>query len=155
MKCKIDLVNDSSAPDIPTIFEFQRWVDTALTDATTPAELVIRIVDNDEMAQLNQQFRDKSGPTNVLSFPYGDLPQADDLNILGDLVICAPIITQEAQAQHKTTSAHWAHIVVHGILHLRGYDHVTDEEAEQMEGLEIAILEGLGIANPYLIVNDD
>lgn len=112
------------------------------------AELTIRIVDEAESQNLNHTYRGKDKPTNVLSFP-ADLPEGIDLPLLGDLVICAPVVTQEAQQQHKTNEAHWAHMVVHGSLHLLGYDHIDDAEAEQMEQLETEILVDLGYAAPY------
>jgi probable rRNA maturation factor len=110
---------------------------------------VIRLVDDAESAELNQQFRHKSGPTNILSFPF-EVPNGMEMDLLGDLVICAPLIAREAEQQNKLAEHHWAHITVHGVLHLLGYDHVEEQDAEQMEALEIEILNGLDIANPYM-----
>lgn len=112
-----------------------------------PGELTIRIVDESESAALNERFRHKAYPTNVLSFPYD--AEALDEPILGDLVICAPVVSREAAEQHKDARAHWAHLVVHGVLHLLGYDHENDADAEHMEARERAILATLGFPDPY------
>lgn len=137
----------------PTAEQFQTWVDIALADYRQDAELVIRIVDEQESAELNQQYRHKQGPTNILSFPI-ELPDGVELDLLGDLVVCAPVLEREALQQHKGLSDHWAHIIVHGVLHLLGYDHIEDSDAEQMEALEIAILNKLNIKNPYTEVTE-
>ena len=108
----------------------------------------MRIVDEQESAELNEQYRHKSGPTNILSFPV-DLPEGIELNLLGDLVICAPVLEKEALEQEKLLAHHWAHIIVHGVLHLLGYDHIDETQAELMENKEIAILNKLNINNPY------
>jgi probable rRNA maturation factor len=108
----------------------------------------VRIVDTEESAALNSAYRQKDGPTNVLSFPFEAPPEIDD-NHLGDLVMCAPVIAQEAEAQDKPPTEHWAHMLIHGVLHLRGYDHIKAEQAEVMEALEIQLLESLDIPNPY------
>ena len=120
----------------------------ALIDAVEQVELVIRIVDEPESQQLNKTYRGKDRPTNVLSFPF-DAPPEVGSPLLGDLVICAPVVIKESQQQGKTELAHWAHMVVHGVLHLQGYDHQTDTEAEQMEGLERSILQRLHFPDPY------
>jgi len=137
----------------PTAAQFQTWVDAALADYRKDAELVIRIVDEQDSAELNQQYRHKQGPTNILSFPI-ELPDGVELDLLGDLVVCAPVLEREAQQQHKALIDHWAHIIVHGVLHLLGYDHIEDSDAEQMEALEIAILNKLNIKNPYTEVTE-
>jgi len=111
-------------------------------------ELSIRIVDENESAELNRRYRNKTGSTNVLSFP-AELPENLNLPLLGDLVICAPVVSKEAQQQGKSELAHWAHMVIHGTLHLLGYDHQNDEQANIMEGHEISILNSLGFSNPY------
>ena len=116
-------------------------------------EIVVRIVDEQESAELNEQYRHKQGPTNILSFPV-EVPEGIELNLLGDLVICAPVVEKEALEQNKILAHHWAHIIVHGVLHLLGYDHIDDDEAEQMESKEIAILNKLNINNPYIEVKD-
>jgi probable rRNA maturation factor len=133
--------------------QIQLWVDTALDDYEQDTEIVVRIVDEQESAELNEQYRHKSGPTNILSFPV-DLPEGIELDLLGDLVICAPVLEKEALEQNKLLAHHWAHIIVHGVLHLLGYDHIDDDEAELMENKEIAILNKLHINNPYTEVND-
>ncbi len=132
--------------------QLQCWVDAALADFSKDTEIVIRIVDEQESAELNERYRHKVGPTNILSFP-ADLPEGFDLDLLGDLVICAPVIEKEAHQQHKRVLDHWAHIIVHGVLHLLGYDHIEDDEAGIMEDKEIAILNQLQIDNPYVEVN--
>lgn len=120
----------------------------ALAGRRVAAELCIRIVDQDESAALNKRYRDQDGPTNVLSFACdAELPDAHAP--LGDLVICAPVVTKEAMAQGKCLSDHWQHLVVHGILHLLGYDHIGDDDAQIMEHEERVILARLGIADPY------
>jgi probable rRNA maturation factor len=138
--------------DVPTEQQLQQWVDLALQDIGRDTEIVIRIVDAKESQALNHQYRYKNKPTNILSFP-ADLPPEIEEDWLGDLVICAPVLTQEANLQHKALFDHWAHIVIHGILHLLGYDHINDDEAEVMETKEIALLASLHIANPYLEAN--
>ncbi|MGZ8190852.1 MAG: rRNA maturation RNase YbeY [Methylococcaceae bacterium] len=133
--------------------QFQRWVDAALEGIDQDTEIVIRIVDEQESAQLNKQYRHRQGPTNILSFPV-EVPEGVDLNLLGDLVICAPVLEKEAREQGKALADHWAHIIVHGVLHLLGYDHIDETEAELMESKEITILNMLNIKNPYIQVNE-
>jgi len=129
--------------------DIQRWISAALqAEQRDDAELTVRIVDEDESAELNAQYRHKSGPTNVLSFPF-ECPPEVELDLLGDLVICAPVVQREAREQGKQEIAHWAHMVVHGTLHLLGYDHLQQDEAETMESREISIMEELGYTNPY------
>lgn len=137
-------------PDDPDIC---RWAAAAYLGNDSDTEMTVRIVDEAESAQLNQTYRHKSGPTNVLSFPF-ETPPGIELPLLGDLVICAPVVEQEANAQNKTTKAHWAHMVVHGSLHLQGYDHIEAQQAEQMEALEIDILTRLGFSNPYELTTE-
>ena len=131
---------------LPLAADFRRWAKAALPVATGAVEIVLRIVDEDEGAALNQRYRNKSGPTNVLAFPYAVSAEHD---LHGDLVMCAPVVQREAREQGKQAGAHWAHMCVHGILHLRGYDHATEDEADVMEGLETSILVGLGFPRPY------
>ena len=133
------------APDEDSI---KRWVSAAIRDERDNSELNLRIVDELESADFNQQYRGKTGATNVLSFPF-DAVTPEPLPILGDLVVCAPVVNREANEQQKTTEAHWAHIIVHGVLHLLGYDHIDDKDAEQMEGLETAIMLELNLPAPY------
>jgi len=137
---------------LPTDGQFNEWVDAALSDENQGCEIVIRIVDVNESSALNQQYRQKPGSTNILSFPF-DPPENIDLNLLGDLVICAPIVEKEAQQQSKTICDHWAHITIHGVLHLQGFDHIEEREAEAMEEQEITILHSLNLNNPYLQEN--
>ncbi|PKM31830.1 MAG: rRNA maturation RNase YbeY [Gammaproteobacteria bacterium HGW-Gammaproteobacteria-11] len=144
----LDIQRASSAPDLPDDDSFRRWAGLALQDKPGH-ELTIRIVDEDESRSLNHDYRGKDYPTNVLSFP-ADLPPELEIPLLGDLVICAPVVAREAIEQHKAPLAHWAHMVIHGCLHLTGHDHIEDHEAEQMENLERQLLAQLGIADPYL-----
>lgn len=133
----------------PDDADIHRWVSAALqAEQRNDAELTVRIVDEAESAELNEQYRHKSGPTNVLSFPF-ECPPEVELDLLGDLVICAPVVQREAREQGKQEAAHWAHMVVHGTLHLLGYDHLQQDEAEAMERREISIMEELGYTNPY------
>ncbi|MBF6649027.1 rRNA maturation RNase YbeY [Methylobacter sp. BlB1] len=148
---QIDIQRVFESEDQPDEAQIQAWVDAALEDVNQDIEMVIRIVDEAESAQLNEQYRHKKGPTNILSFPF-EVPDGIELNLLGDLVICAPVVVREASEQHKPLGHHWAHIVVHGVLHLLGYDHIDDDEAELMEGKEIEILKKLNINNPYIEV---
>lgn len=135
---------------LPASISFRRWVEAALRGAKRhkPAELAIRIVDLDEGRALNSDYRGKDYATNVLSFP-AELPTGLALPLIGDLAICAPVVLREAAEQGKLPRDHWAHLTIHGVLHLLGYDHVEDGEAEAMETLETRILAGLGIADPY------
>jgi probable rRNA maturation factor len=145
----IDIQVATTTTALPSSAQFQVWVDAALQGQALDSELLIRLVDGDESAALNQQYRHKTGPTNILSFPF-EAPPGIELAMLGDLVMCVPVIVQEALQQAKPVEHHWAHITVHGVLHLLGYDHIDDAEAEQMEALEIEILQQFNIPNPYL-----
>jgi len=137
-------IDDANLPDAEMIRD---WVN-AVVDQDKPAELTVRIVDEAEMTVLNATYRHKNAPTNVLSFPFeADVPL--DVALLGDVVICAPVVAREAIEQHKSVEAHWAHLVIHGVLHLLGYDHHSDVEAEKMESREIQLLHQFGYANPY------
>ncbi len=135
---------------VPEAAQLERWLELALGDEAA-GSVTLRIVDEAESADLNARYRGKSGPTNVLSFPAGDWAAglADETLPLGDVVLCAPVVEREAAEQGKAPAAHWAHIVIHGGLHLAGYDHVTDAEAELMESRERELLAGLGIEDPY------
>lgn len=137
------------AGNVPSQQQFEQWTTAALASVDDDCELSIRLVDAVESATLNRTYRGKDAPTNVLSFPF-DSPVALSPKLLGDLVLCVPVVVQEASEQGKTVDHHWAHLVVHGCLHLLGYDHLEDVEAEQMEQLEITILQTLNIGNPYL-----
>ena len=138
----------ATSKSIPTKARLLGYAKAALEGRRDAVELVIRIVDEAESRALNRQYRGIDRPTNVLSFPFEAPPQVPSDHI-GDLVICAPVVEREAADQGKPLEAHWAHMVVHGVLHLLGYDHETDEDAATMEGLEIAILGRLGFPNPY------
>ncbi|MDA1343333.1 MAG: rRNA maturation RNase YbeY [Proteobacteria bacterium] len=146
---KIEVQVVFSSAGQPDKAQIQQWIDAALQDYDKDTEIVVRIVDVHESSQLNKQYRHKPGPTNILSFP-ADIPEGIGLNLLGDLVVCAPVVEREAIEQQKLLTHHWAHIIIHGVLHLLGYDHIEDTEAELMESLEIKILQTLNISNPYL-----
>ncbi|UHQ56425.1 MULTISPECIES: rRNA maturation RNase YbeY [Microbulbifer] len=144
----LDVQRPSRCTDLPSDGQIAEWASTALRDHRDEAELSVRIVDEAESRELNRQYRGKDKPTNVLSFP-ADLPADIAVPLLGDLVICAPVVAAEAEQQHKALPAHWAHMVVHGTLHLLGYDHIDDAEAEIMETLETRLLGELGFPDPY------
>lgn len=150
MSITLDLQLASTATDLPSTEQFQQWLDAAILPFQAEAEVTIRLVDNAESQQLNLTYRGKDYPTNVLSFPF-QCPPGVELPLLGDLVICAPVVAKEAAEQNKPLHAHWAHMVIHGSLHLLGFDHINDDDAEQMEAEEITILQQLGITNPYLL----
>ncbi len=145
----IEIQTVFSSTGQPSAAQIQRWVNAALEGEHQDTEVVVRIVDEQESAQLNCQYRQKNAPTNILSFPV-EIPEGIDLNLLGDLVICAPVLEREALEQGKPLSNHWAHILIHGVLHLLSYDHINDDEADEMETKEISILSTLNIPNPYL-----
>jgi probable rRNA maturation factor len=144
----LDLQIAVDNPRLPTQAEFETWVRTAIGQTMTEVDLTIRIVEVGESQQLNLTYRGKDKPTNVLSFPF-EAPPEIELPLLGDLVICAQVVEQEAIEQNKPLNAHWAHMVIHGCLHLLGYDHIIDQEADEMESLETQLVEGLGFTNPY------
>ena len=134
--------------NLPDEADFQRWLDAAVLPFQEEAEVTVRLVDEAESNQLNLTYRGKDKPTNVLSFPF-ECPPGVELPLLGDLIICRQVVEREASEQNKPLLAHWAHMVVHGSLHLLGYDHIEDGEAEEMEALEIEFMAALGFANPY------
>ncbi|GAM54627.1 metal-dependent hydrolase ybeY [Vibrio ishigakensis] len=134
---------------LPSEQDFQTWLEKTISQFQSDAELTIRIVDQEESHQLNFDYRGKDKPTNVLSFPF-EAPPGVEINLLGDLVICKQVVEDEAKEQQKPLISHWAHMVVHGSLHLLGYDHIEDEEAEEMEALETEIMQGMGFEDPYL-----
>lgn len=145
-KLSLFFQNASQAETVPPITAFRRWARAALNVDT---EVTIRIVDAAEGRELNQQYRGKDYATNVLTFALTEEPY-----LMGDIILCAPVVAQEAADQHKPLAAHYAHLTVHGILHLHGYDHETEPQAELMEALEVTILGKLGYANPYLVTED-
>lgn len=149
MQANVEVQVASLQPNLPSAIEFQQWIELVLQQQQQSGELCIRLVDEDEGRELNLHWRGKDYPTNVLSFPADIFPGVLDIPLLGDLVICAPVVQREAKEQNKTASAHWAHMVIHGCLHLLGHDHQLDEEAQLMENIERQLLAQLGYADPY------
>ena len=147
MPVKVDLQNDDGFDNLPALGRFEDWVEAALQASHEQLEQTIRVVGEAESRDLNRRFRERDKATNVLAFP-GDA-EFLDYDCLGDLVICAPVVAAEAADQGKTDEAHWAHLVVHGMLHLQGFDHQDAEQTREMEQLEIKILDTLGYTNPY------
>ena len=149
MSYRIDVEVNSSSTKIPSVENIELWISTALhSDELNQAEVSVYIVDEPESQELNSQYRGKNKPTNVLSFP-ADIPDEVGVPLLGDLVICAPVVEREAREQGKSLEAHWAHMLVHGTLHLLGYDHVNDDEADVMEALETRLITQLHFPAPY------
>ncbi|SHL03796.1 rRNA maturation RNase YbeY [Phytopseudomonas punonensis] len=146
---ELDLQVASNAGHLPTESDFQAWCAIALRQRSADSELTIRLVDEEEGRELNRTWRGKDYATNVLSFPADVPDELLDIPLLGDLVICVPVVEREAVEQGKALDAHWAHLVIHGCLHLLGYDHIDDEEAEEMEALERLLLAELGHPDPY------
>lgn len=146
----VDLQNACGCDAIPDESLMAQWASAALYGAgvNDDKEVSIRVVSEEESRSLNHQYRGKDKPTNVLSFPC-ELPEEIDLSLIGDLVICKNVVEREAQEQNKSPDSHWAHMVVHGTLHLLGFDHIEDADAEQMEALETTILKQLGFSSPY------
>jgi len=147
----VDNASGEEAPEPPSI---RHWICAALGDLKPEAEISVRIVSAAESAELNLRYRGKEGPTNVLSFP-ADIPDFVESKLLGDIVICAAIVRKEATEQHKALKAHWAHMLVHGTLHLLGYDHIKESEAETMEALETTILGELKFPPPYSVPKEE
>ena len=148
MRLHLTVQRASRVRGLPSHASIAAWAHAALAGAGPgSAEITARLVDGAESARLNARYRGKRGATNVLSFGYGPPPGRDGL--CGDLVICAPVVRREAAAQDKALRAHWAHMVVHGIMHLRGFDHVHEDDARIMEALEIRAVKRLGFPNPY------
>lgn len=151
MTLLLDIQNPENYTDLPAEAELLQWAQAAW-QGEGEAGVVVRIVAEAESQELNCNYRDKDYPTNVLSFPYDPPPiplEADESDYLGDLVICQPVMQREAQEQGKTAQQHWAHLLIHGLLHLQGYDHITEAEAVEMEALETSILARLGFPDPY------
>ena len=147
MGLELDVQYVTECTALPLESQLLHWSLAVLGD--TEAVLSLRIVDEAESAELNQRYRHKHGPTNVLSFPFEN-PPGVVTGILGDIVICAPVVRREAKEQGKPEVAHWAHMLVHGIMHLQGFDHIHQEDAERMETAETQILTALGFADPYV-----
>ena len=148
MKINVDIENFSSCKNIPDEIFFHRWVSASLSSQKKPLEVVIRVINEDESAALNNRFRKKNVATNVLSFP-ADLPESLNYPLLGDLAICAQVVAREADEQNKDLDAHWAHIIIHGSLHLIGFDHKDDVDAKKMEKMETKILSEFYFPSPY------
>ncbi|MCG9684336.1 rRNA maturation RNase YbeY [Vibrio sp. Isolate23] len=134
---------------LPSFEDVHLWLSSAVAKFQPQAEVTVRIVDEQESHQLNHDYRGKDKPTNVLSFPF-EAPPGIEMDLLGDLIICKQVVEQEAAQQSKRLMAHWAHMVVHGSLHLLGYDHIEDDEAEEMESLETEIMLDMGFEDPYI-----
>jgi len=150
MNTTLDLqIATEDEQQLPTETQFTTWLNAVVKRFQDSAEVTIRIVDNEESQQLNSDYRGKDKPTNVLSFPF-EVPEGIELDLLGDLIICKQVVEHEAQQQQKPLTAHWAHMVIHGTLHLLGYDHIIDEEAEEMEALETEIMLELEFEDPYI-----
>jgi len=148
---EVNITADCANSYIPSETECERWINCTLASVSSssdPIEIGLTITDAQGSAHLNQKYRDKQGPTNVLSFRYDAIPNTP-VNPSGDLVICAELVEQEAKQQHKSEQAHWAHLIIHGTLHLLEYDHQIPEDAQKMETLEIKIMKMLGFPNPY------
>lgn len=150
MRLRLDLqvALDPAQHVLPTKRVMSRWIKTALADSGEFAELTVRVVSAAEMAELNGTYRHKAGPTNVLSFESGH-SEEEGGGYLGDIVLCPEVVEREASEQNKALEAHWAHMLVHGTLHLLGYDHIDESEAQQMEKLEVDIMKTLKFSDPY------
>jgi probable rRNA maturation factor len=146
IQVELQVVDDTDS--VPDAGHFSRWASAAAAGKAEHGELSIRVVDEAESQSLNSRYRDRQYATNVLAFPV-TLPDEFGLPLLGDLAICRNVIEREAREQGKETEAHWAHMVVHGTLHLLGYDHQTQAQAHLMESREVQVLQGLGYADPY------
>lgn len=148
MPLDIEIQLASHTSTLPSDDELKTWLNSAAQPEYAGYEVCLRIVDVAEITELNAQYRHKDQPTNVLSFP-ADIPAELELPILGDIVICSAVVAEQAQQQNKSLNAHWAHMCIHGMLHLQGFDHIDDEQAQEMETLEIALLNQLGYPSPY------
>ncbi|MUI54099.1 rRNA maturation RNase YbeY [Aliivibrio fischeri] len=150
MSIELDLqIACENEKGLPSEKDLMTWLNAVIPQFQPQAELTIRIVDEKESHELNHEYRGKDKPTNVLSFPF-EAPPGLELNLLGDLIICRQVVEEEAIEQNKPLLAHWAHMVVHGSLHLLGYDHIEDDEAEEMESLETELMQGMGFEDPYI-----
>ncbi len=144
---ELELINPNQLP-APDTTQFQHWLQLVSEQLQTAGEICIKVVDEQESQSLNHQYRGKDKPTNVLSFP-ADVPDFVASDHLGDLAICSQVVALEAAEQHKSVNDHWAHMTIHGVLHLLGYDHIVAADAETMEALEISLLAATGIPDPY------
>jgi probable rRNA maturation factor len=148
IQCDVSVSYGISRKGVPSSRSFKRWAEAACQDRIKRADIAIRVVDEKEGRALNKHYRGKDYATNVLSFP-AELPEGVTLPLLGDLVICVPVVAREAQEQHKAIAAHYAHLTIHGVLHLLGLDHNNDNEALVMEAIEREILADMGYPDPY------
>lgn len=148
MSIEIEIQYATESRNLPDTKKIKKWVKSSLNNKIKQAEITIRIVDEEEGTRLNEQWRSASGPTNVLSFPYNE-DNKNPETMQGDLVLCAPVIFREAKQQNKSPDAHWAHMIIHGILHLQGFDHIQENDAVEMESLETDILNKLHFPDPY------
>ena len=148
MSVEVDVQYAVTGEGIPEPDAIAGWVEAAVAGQRDSAALTVRVVDEAEIRMLNRTYRGQDRPTNVLSFPVGDMPGMQ-VSLLGDVVVCAPVVKRQAREQRKTERAHWAHMVVHGTLHLLGYDHMAPADAEEMEQVEKVILDRFGYEDPY------
>lgn len=154
MTINITVQTETTQPNCPSDTDLTTWSTATLEHLSESGELCIRLVDLAESQQLNETYRHKNGPTNILSFPQ-TCPDTITPKLLGDIVVCAPLVAKEAHAQAKSFNAHFAHLIVHGTLHLLGYTHAEDDEAQIMMNHEIAVLAALGFENPYEDIADE
>ena len=148
MSAGVEVQRACPAPGVPSPAKIARWAEAALAGRSEDAEMTVRVVDEAEGAALNARYRRRAGATNVLAFAF-DAPELPSLRILGDVVVCAPVAAREAREQSKRLDAHWAHLVIHGTLHLLGYDHDESGAAREMEAIERSLLGRLGYPDPY------
>ncbi len=153
MSVEVDVQYAVMADGVPSVSDIETWIGAVVRGRRENVQLTVRIVDEEEGTELNERWRQARGPTNVLSFPSEGL-EAIAPDLLGDVVICAPVVESEAREQGKSLTAHWTHMVIHGTLHLLGFDHVDEDHAREMELLEARILKELGYSDPYESVID-
>ncbi len=153
MSVEVDVQYAVMADGVPSVSDIETWIGAVVRGRRENVQLTVRIVDEEEGTELNERWRQARGPTNVLSFPSEGL-EAIAPDLLGDVVICAPVVESEAREQGKSLTAHWTHMVIHGTLHLLGFDHVDEDHAREMELLEAQILKELGYSDPYESVID-
>lgn len=146
---KVEVQYAVTDSNIPTEQDFQNWASVIEAKYNECEDVAIRIVDENEITNLNNEYRKKAQATNVLAFP-AEIPEGTGLPFIGDIVICAPIVAKQAAEQGKSLLSHWAHLTLHGILHLQGYDHIDSADAQIMEQLEVQLMQKLGFPNPYL-----